>query len=61
MKKYFKLSILVLWAFMIINYQGISEEFIFEGEEIEILNEGKKLVSKKGVKVITDDKRKYID
>ncbi len=32
-----------------------SDEFIFEGEEIEILNEGKKLVSRKGVKVTTDD------
>ena len=32
-----------------------SDEFIFEGEEIEILNEGKKLVSRKGAKVTTDN------
>ena len=60
MKNYFKLSILVLCIIIGSSYQVISEEFIFEGEEIEILNEGKKLVSKKGVKVTTDDKTEII-
>ena len=60
MKNYLKLSILVLCTIISTSYQGISEEFIFEGEEIEILNEGKKLVSKKGVKITTDDKTEII-
>ncbi len=60
MKNYSKLLILVLCTIISTSYQGISEEFIFEGEEIEILNEGKKLVSKKGVKVTTDDKTEII-
>ena len=60
MKNYLKISILVICAIISSSYQVISEEFIFEGEEIEILNEGKKLVSKKGVKVTTDDKTEII-
>ena len=46
--------------FLNLSYSVISDEFIFEGEEIEILNEGKKLVSRKGVKVTTDDKTEII-
>ncbi len=60
MKNYLKLLILVLCTIICTSYQGISEEFIFEGEEIEILNEGNKLISKKGVKVTTDDKTEII-
>ena len=41
--------------FLNLSYSVTSDEFIFEGEEIEILNEGKKLVSRKGVKVTTDN------
>ena len=44
--------------FLNLSYSVTSDEFIFEGEEIEILNEGKKLVSRKGVKVTTDDNTK---
>jgi len=60
MKKYLKFSILALCSIIIFSFQANAEEFIFEGEEIEILNEGKKLVSKKGVKVTTDDKTEII-
>ncbi len=58
MKKYLKFLFITLYMFLNLSYSVTSDEFIFEGEEIEILNEGKKLVSRKGVKVTTDDNTK---
>ena len=55
MKKYLKFLFITLYMFLNLSNSVTSDEFIFEGEEIEILNEGKKLVSRKGVKVTTDD------
>ena len=51
MKKKIKFLIIILY-FLINNQANLSsEEFNFEGEEILILEEGNKLLSKKGVKI----------
>ena len=55
MNKFLKLLFFTICVFVTLVFSVLSEEFIFEGEEIEILNEGKKLVSKKGVRVTTND------
>ena len=55
MNKFIKLLIFTIYVFINLSPSVLSEEFIFEGEEIEILNEGKKLVSKKGVRITTND------
>ena len=43
------------FLFIFINNKSISEEFYFEGEEIQILNNGKKLKSNKGVKITSSN------
>ena len=54
MKKIIKLSIFIFLSLLIFNKQITSEEFNFEGEEIQILNDGNLLVSRKGIKIETD-------
>ena len=53
MIKKIKIFILVVNIFFITQVGLSSDEFYFEGEEIQILDEGNKLVSKKGVKITT--------
>ena len=48
------IAIILYFFFNLQNYLS-SEEFNFEGEEILILEEGNKLISKKGVKITTTD------
>ena len=55
MKKKFKLLILFLYIFLASQINLFSDEFYFEGEEIEILEEGNRLISEKGVKITTND------
>ena len=55
MKKIFKFSVYIFVFCLFFQSKMISDEFTFEGKEIQILNEGNKLVSKEGVKIITDD------
>ena len=45
----------IFFLFIFINNKSISEEFNFEGEEIEILNNGEKLKSNKGVKITSSN------
>ena len=53
MSKKIKILILIFNIFFIAQVGLSSDEFYFEGEEIQILDEGNKLVSKKGVKITT--------
>ncbi len=55
MKKIFKLCLFIFLSSLILNKQIIADEFNFEGEEIQILNDGNLLVSKNGIKIETDD------
>ena len=41
--------------FICFGFNSNSEEFFFEGEEIQILENGNRLISDKGVKVTTQD------
>ena len=54
MKRIIKLSIFIILSLFFIPKQIISDEFNFEGEEIQILNDGNLLVSRKGIKIETD-------
>ena len=55
MKKKIKFLIIILY-FLISNQINLSsDEFNFEGEEILILDEGNKLLSKKGVKITSSN------
>ena len=54
MKKIIKLSIFIILSLFLIPKQITSDEFNFEGEEIQILNDGNLLVSRKGIKIETD-------
>ncbi len=55
MRKKIKFIVIILYfLFNLQNYLS-SEEFNFEGEEILILEEGNKLISKKGVKITSTD------
>ena len=45
----------IFFFFIFINNKSISEEFNFEGEEIQILNDGKILKSNKGVKITSSN------
>ena len=54
MKKKIKFIILLICVFFISQIKLISDEFYFEGEEIQILDEGNKLISKNGVKITTN-------
>jgi len=51
------IKILVLFFFIILNFdsKSIADEFYFEGNEIEILNNGNRLISNKGVKITSAD------
>ena len=53
MSKKIKILILIFNIFFIAQVGLSANEFYFEGEEIQILDEGNKLVSKKGVKITT--------
>ncbi len=55
MTKNIKYLILFLYVFFTCQIDLIADEFYFEGEEIQILDEGNRLVSKKNVKITTDD------
>ena len=55
MKKKIKFLILITYIFFINQINLSGDEFYFEGEEIQILDEGNRLVSKKGVKITTND------
>ena len=55
MKKRFKFLILLIYIFFTNQINLSGDEFYFEGEEIQILDEGNRLVSKKGVKITTND------
>jgi len=54
MKKKIKFIILLVCVFLVNQIKLSSEEFYFEGEEIQILDEGNKLISKNGVKITTN-------
>ena len=53
MKINIKLTILLIYIFFASQINLSSDEFYFEGEEIQILDEGNKLISKNGVKITT--------
>ncbi len=55
MKKNIKYLVLFFYIFFICQINLGADEFYFEGEEIQILDEGKRLVSKNNVKITTDD------
>ncbi len=54
MKKIFKNIIFAIIVLLFFQTKTISDEFYFEGDEIQILNEGKKLISNKGVKITSN-------
>ncbi len=58
MKRIIKLSIFIFLSFLVFHKELISKEFNFEGEEIQILNDGNLLVSRQGVKIETEDNLK---
>ena len=53
--KIIKTFITSILFFIFIGFNSNSEEFFFEGEEIQILENGNRLISDKGVKVTTQD------
>ncbi len=55
MKINIKFTILLIYIFFASQINLSSDEFYFEGEEIQILDEGNKLISKNGVKITTDN------
>ena len=55
MRKNFKLIFLLILIYFNIQFDLKSDDFYFEGQEIKILNEGNKLLSKKGVKITSND------
>ena len=56
MKKNIKYLILFFYIFFICQISLLgADEFYFEGEEIQILDKGNRLVSKNNVKITTDD------
>ena len=55
MKINIKFTILLIYIFFASQINLSSDEFFFEGEEIQILDEGNKLISKNGVKITTDN------
>ena len=54
MKKNIKFIILLIYFFFVGQINLSSDEFYFEGEEIQILDEGNRLISKEGVKITTN-------
>ena len=55
MKNNIKFIILLIYFFFIGQINLSSDEFYFEGEEIQILDEGNRLISKDGVKITTNN------
>ncbi len=55
MKNKMKSLIVIVFIFFIYQINANSDEFNFEGEEIIILDEGNRLLSKNGVKITTSD------
>ena len=55
MRKNTKLIFFLILIYFNIQFDLKSDDFYFEGQEIQILNEGNKLLSKKGVKIISND------
>ena len=55
MKINIKFTVLLIYIFFVSQINLSSDEFYFEGEEIQILDEGNKLISKNGVKITTDN------
>ena len=55
MKNNIKFIILLIYFFFIGQINLSSDEFYFEGEEIQILDEGNRLISKEGVKITTNN------
>ena len=55
MRKNFKLILLLVLIYFSVQFHLKSDDFYFEGQEIQILNEGNKLLSKKGVKITSND------
>ena len=54
MKINIKFTTLLICIFFLNQINLSADEFYFEGEEIQILDEGNKLISKNGVKITTD-------
>ena len=54
-KNFFKLNFIIIIFIISLNTYLYSNEFYFEGQEIQILDEGNRLVSKEGVKITTDN------
>ena len=50
-----KIFLYVLITFCFVFSKSLSEDFFFEGTEIEILNNGEKLRSNKGVKITSSN------
>ena len=55
MTQKFKIFLYVLITFCFVFSKSLSEDFFFEGTEIEILNNGEKLRSNKGVKITSSN------
>ena len=55
MKKNLKLFFLIGLIFLNNQFDLRSDDFYFEGQEIQILNDGNKLLSKKGIKITSND------
>ena len=55
MIKKYKIIILFILIFLNLQNKTISVEFFFEGDEIEILNNGNRLLSNENVKVTSTD------
>ena len=55
MRKNTKLIFFLILIYFNIQFDLKSDDFYFEGQEIQILNEGNKLLSKKGVKITSND------
>lgn len=55
MKNFFNLNIIIIIFIISLNTYLYSDEFYFEGQEIQIFDEGNRLVSKEGVKITTDN------
>ena len=55
MIKKYKIIILIIFIFFNLQSQSNTEEFFFEGDEIQILNNGNRLISNKKVKISSSD------
>ena len=55
MLKNIKITLLLFVLLLSFQVKSISEEFNFEGNEIQILNNGNRLISDNGIKITSDD------